>query len=177
MVAARLKAPLAIGNHVVAPAGTPVEIHVVDAKPADNPDIYGFVDIYFEPMKLPDGSVIPLQPPTSRLSVDPSAGHESTAALENTIGDIFLPTAIFHAFRKGRNFTLQPGAEIRALTEAQVALTPNGTVAVSTPAPLVLDVATPHSTFNSSPLATPNPGFRAPIDRATPMNPSTPHPR
>lgn len=175
-VRAHLKRPLLVGTRTVAPAGTPVDIRILDAVPAENPDIYGYVDIYFGPLTLPNGSSLPLRAPTAKLSVNPSAGHEATVGVENTVGDIFMPTALLHMLRKGRNFTLQPGAEIHALTEANVVLLPNGTVAVTTPAPLVLDEATPHSSFNSAPLATPNPRFRPSIV-STPLTPTTPHPR
>lgn len=175
LVNAHLKSPLIVGHSVVAPEGTPVQIRIVDAVPAQNPDIYGYVDIYFEPLHLPNGSAMPLRPPTSHLSVNPSAGHQSTVDVENTIGDIFLPGAIFHALRKGRNFVLEPGADVRAKTEAGLTLLPNGSVAVSTPAPLVLDEATPHATFNSSPLATPNPDFQPKMPDPR-LDTSTPHP-
>lgn len=172
LVDAHLKDPLVLGAKTVAPAGAPVQIRILSAKPADNPDIYGYVDIFFEPFRIADGRSIALHPPTSHLSVNVSAGHESTASIENTVGDIFTPTALLHIFRKGKNFVLQPGAEIHALTEAALEVLPNGTIAITTPAPLVVEEATPHSSFKTVPLATPNPSFHpqltpAPIDKST----------
>ena len=173
LVNAHLKDALVIGSQTIAPAGTPAQIRILDAKPATNPDIYGYVDIYFEPLRLADGRTLSVRPPTSHLNVNVSAGHASTAAVENTIGDIFTPTMLLHVFRKGRNLVMQPGAEIRALTEAAVEVLPNGAIAITTPAPIVVEEATPHSSFKTMPFATPNPSFRpeltpAPIDAHTP---------
>lgn len=173
MVNAHLKDSLTLKGRTVAPAGTPVQIRVLDAKPATNPDIYGFVDIYFEPLHLADGRTLALHAPISHLNVNSSAGHESTVGIENTVGDIFTPTLLLHVLRKGRNFTLGPGAEIHALTEAALELLPNGTIAITTPAPIAVEEATPHSAFRSIPLATPNPSFHPeltpkPLDKSTP---------
>lgn len=176
MINAHLKNALVVGSHTIANAGTPVQIRILDASPATNPDIYGFVDIFFEPLHLNDGRAIALRPPTSHLNVNSSAGHESTVAVENTIGDIFTPTMLLHVFRKGRNFVLQPGAEVHALTEAAVEAMPNGTIAIMTPAPIVVEDATPHSSFRTVPLATPNPSYR-PQMTPQPLTPGLPTPR
>ncbi|MDE2481144.1 MAG: hypothetical protein KGN02_03010 [bacterium] len=160
LVTAHLKDPVVLRDRTIVPAGTPVQIRVLDASPASNPDIYGFVDIYFEAMRLPDGRELPLRAPSSHLSVNTSAGHESTVGVENTVGDIFAPTLLLHVFRKGRNFTLAPGAVVHAFTEARIALAADGAVAVETPPPLVIDSGMPRSSFRVMPLATPggNPG-------------------
>jgi hypothetical protein len=173
MVNAHLKDALVVGSHTIAQAGTPVQIRILDAKPADNPDIYGFVDIFFEPLKLIDGRTIALRPPSAHLNVNSSAGHQSTVGVENTVGDIFTPTMLLHVFRKGRNFVLKPGAEVHALTQAAIEAMPNGTIAIMTPAPIVVEEATPHSSFRTMPLATPNPSYHPqltppPLDRSTP---------
>jgi len=49
------------------------------------------VDIFFEPLALPDGRVLPLRAPVARLEPRDSAGHESTVEAEDTVGDIFVP--------------------------------------------------------------------------------------
>jgi hypothetical protein len=158
MIRAHLKEALVLDRHTVAPVGTPVQIRIINAVAASNPDIYGYVDIYFEPLQLPNGQTVPLQPPTSHLTVNVSAGHESTVGVEDTIGDIFIPGHIlYHVFRKGRNLVMQPGAEIRARTQATIALTRNGAVAVTTPAPVVMEDQNPASTFRAVPFATPRP--------------------
>ncbi len=179
VVNAHLKRALVLGGTTVAPAGAPVRIRILDASPASNPDIYGFVDIYFEPLRLSDGRELPLRAPISHLNVNSSAGHDSTVAVENTVGDIFAPTLLLHVFRKGRNFTLEPGADVHALTEARVDIGADGTVAVATPPPLILDSGMPRASFQAVPLATPagNPG-QAPVPLIQPsMRPTmTPFP-
>jgi hypothetical protein len=172
IVKAHLERDLVLDGQTVAHAGAPVEIKIVDASPASNPDIYGYVDIYFRPLDLPDGRAIPLRAPAQHLNVNVSAGHESTAEVENTIGDIFQPTLLYHVFRKGRNFTLQPGARINALTEATVRVLQGGTVAITTPAPIVLDDDAPVSSYRSVPMATPNPSYKPAL--TAPPGPTAP---
>jgi hypothetical protein len=155
VVQAHLKNAIVIMGTTVAAAGAPVRIRIVDAKPADNPDIYGYVDIYMFPLLLANGAEIPIRPPSTHLNVDISAGHESTVGIEDTVGDIFTPGLLFHVFRKGRNFVLEPGAVIHARTQATIALSRSGTVSVVTPAPMIIDAQTPHSSFNAMPLSTP----------------------
>ncbi|HVA28977.1 MAG TPA: hypothetical protein VNF68_12410, partial [Candidatus Baltobacteraceae bacterium] len=174
IVTAHLKDALVLNGTTIAAAGTPVRIRILDVKHAENPDIYGYVDIYFYPLLLASGGTIPLRPPTSHLNVNVSAGHESTVGVENTIGDIFSPTLLLHVFRKGRNFTLEPGATIRARTQATVSLTHDGTIAIATPAPVVLDAETPHATFKAMPLSTPGGG--TPQLAVPSIDPSTPGP-
>jgi len=89
------------------------------------------------------------------LSMNVSAGHDSTVAMENTIGDIFTPTLLLHVFRKGHNFVLEPGARIYARTDATVLVLANGTTAIETPAPFVIDADTPGSSFRAVPMVTP----------------------
>jgi hypothetical protein len=155
IVNAHLERALVVNGTTVAPAGSRVQIKIADAQPAQNPDIYGFVDIYFRPLVLPDGRIIPLHAPASHLSMNVSAGHDSTVAMENTIGDIFTPTLLLHVLRKGHNFVLEPGARVYARTDATVRVLPNGTAAIETPAPLVLDADTPGSSFRAMPMVTP----------------------
>jgi hypothetical protein len=159
IVKAHLEKPLVLEGTTVAPAGTPVEIRISDASPATNPDIYGFVDIFFRPMQLPDGRSLPLHARISHLNVLISAGHESTAEAENTIGDIWAPTLLLHVFRKGRNFKAEPGAHVNAVTDASVVVARGGKVAIETPAPLVLDAETPISSFRAMPMATVDASF------------------
>ena len=175
IVKAHLACPLVVDGVTVAPAGSPVEIKIADASPASNPDIYGFVDIYFRPLALPDGRVIPLHAPASHLNVNVSAGHESTVGVEDTIGDIWAPTMLLHVFRKGRNFVLEPGARINALTDATVVIARGGAVAIETPAPLVLDAETPISSYRAVPMATPNESYKPALTPPA-LTTSTPNP-
>ncbi len=173
-VRAHLKDPLKIDGKTVAPAGTPVEIKVLDAEPAQMGDVYGFVDIYFMPIRVPDGREIPLRAPTAHLTVNLTAGHESTVGVEDTIEDVIIPYHfLYHAFRKGRNFQLGAGSEIRARTQATISLTPNGAVAITTPQPIIAGGEAPHTSFSAMPFATPAPTF---MPHHTPKPTPTPTP-
>lgn len=160
VVRAHLKSAIVVGSLTLAPANTPVKIDVLDAEPAQIGDVYGFVDIYFRSLHLADGRVLPLRAPTSHLTVNVSAGHQSTVGAEDTVGDIVVPYVIYHAFRKGRNFVLGAGSEIRARTEATVSVTGNGALAITTPVPIAVAGNTPHPTFSAAPLATPGEKFQ-----------------
>ena len=175
IVKAHLEKALVVDGVTVAPAGTPIEIRVSDASPASNPDVYGFVDIFFRPLTLPDGRVIPLHARLSHLNVNVSAGHESTSEAENTVGDMWYPTLLFHVFRKGRNFKAEPGAHVTGITDASVVVAKNGAVAIETPAPLVLDAETPISSFRAVPMATVNATYSPKLAPPT-MGPGTPPP-
>ncbi|MBV8067696.1 MAG: hypothetical protein JO113_06945 [Candidatus Eremiobacteraeota bacterium] len=170
LVRAHLKAPILIAGRTVAPAGAPVQIRIVDSSAADIADTYGFVDIFFEPLTLADGRVLPLRTPIMRLTPNVSSGHESTVAAEDTVGDIFVPYyPLWQILRKGKNFVLGPGSVIPAKTEATLTARPDGTIAVSTPQPLVQGAEAPNATFPVSPLATPfGPTAATPRPRATP---------
>jgi len=176
IVKAHLANALTIDGVTIAPAGSPIEIKIADASPASNPDIYGFVDVYFRPLTLADGRTLALRAPSSHLNVNVSAGHDATVGVENTIGDIWAPTMLFHVFRKGRNFVLEPGAHINAYTDATIVIASGGAVVIETPAPLVLDAETPISSFRSVPMATAQAGYKAPL-QAPSITPGTPHPR
>lgn len=176
LIAAHLKDALAVSGHVVAPAGTPVKIRVIAASPADIGDVYGFVDVFFEPMVLPDGRSLPLRAPVARLEPHVSSGHESTVEWEDTIEDQVIPYHfLYHIFRKGKNFVLKPGSELPARTEATLKLLPNGTMAIQTPRPLAQDLQIPKSTFPTQPPATPF-GPSESKSRKTPAPVTTPSP-
>jgi hypothetical protein len=176
IVRAALADNLMVDGRVVAPKGAPEQIRILNASPASNPDIYGYVDVYFEPFALANGATIPMRPPTSHLTIDVSAGHESTVGVEDTIGDIFIPGhIIYHIFRKGRNFEMQPGAEIRARTQATVTVARNGVAIVTTPAPVVMENQAPVSTFTAVPFATPH-GDYSPLPRGKTTLPPKPTP-
>jgi hypothetical protein len=156
LVPAHLKDPLTVGGRVIAPAGSPAKIKIVASSAADIGDVYGFVDIFFEPLVLSDGRTLPLRAPVARLEPHVSAGHESTVGWEDTIEDQVIPYHfLYHIFRKGKNFVLNAGSEIPAHTEATVTALPNGTIAIQTPHPLAQDLEMPKATFPVQPFATP----------------------
>jgi hypothetical protein len=173
-IRAHLKNAIVVGGRVVAPAGTPGQIRIVDSSRSDIMDVYGFVDIYFEPLTLPSGRVLPLRAPIARLEPRLTAGHASTVAAEDTVGDIVVPYyAFYQIFRKGKNFVLGPGAEIPARTQATIIAQPDGTIAVATPRPMQLRDETPNSTFPVMPMATPIGGEPTPV-QGRPLSSASP---
>lgn len=151
-----LKDSIVIGGRVVAPAGTPGMLRILGASSAQTGDVYGYVDVYFEPIVLAGGATLPLRSPATRLSVRVTAGHASTVGIEDNVEDAVIPFHyIYHVFRKGQNFELGSGAQLQARTQAIVAIAPNGMAVVSTPAPIPIGIHVPHASFSSSPLATP----------------------
>jgi hypothetical protein len=177
-VRVHLKNAIVVAGRTIAPVGTPAQIRVVDSSASDIMDTYGFVDIFFEPLKLPDGRAIPLRTPVARLSPSVSAGHESTVGAEDTAGDIFVPYyVVWQIVRKGKNFVLGPGSVIPANTEATLTAQPDGTIAIVTPPPLVQSTEAPNATFPVSPLATPyGPAVATPRPRTTPRSSPSPSP-
>ncbi len=156
LIPVHLKDALTVGGHVVAPAGTDTKIRITNVEHAGIGDVYGFVDIFFEPLVLPDGRTLPLRAPVARLSPRTTAGHESTVEMEDTVGDIFVPYyVLYQVMRKGKNFVLQSGSELPARTEATLTALPSGTVAIQTPRPPAQTLAVPKSTFPVEPVATP----------------------
>lgn len=156
IVKIHLKNDLSVGGRVLAPAGTTASLRIVSVSHADIGDVYGFVDIFFEPLALPDGRTLPLRAPFARLAPRDSAGHESTVGLEDTIEDQVIPFHwLYHILRTGKNFVLQSGSEIPARTEATLTAMPNGTVAIQTPRPPTEALTIPNSSFPVEPIATP----------------------
>ncbi|MGC1381800.1 MAG: hypothetical protein WA814_12355 [Candidatus Baltobacteraceae bacterium] len=174
VVRVHLKEAIVVGGHVVAPAQSPGEIKIVDVSHSDIGDTYGFVDIYFEPLQLPDGRKLPLRAPSGRLAPNVSSGHESTVATEDTVGDIFVPYySLYQIFRKGKNFVLGPGSEIPARTEATITTQTNGTIAIVTPRPLSPGSGPPNPIFPVEPMATPfGPGASSGHSHGHPAAPS-----
>ncbi len=161
---AHLRDPIVIHGVTVAAAGTPVEIEVSHTSAAQAGNVDGFVDIFFKPMRLPDGRTLPLITPTSHLDPHMSAGMQSTQNVTDTVGDIFIPYhLLYHVLRKGSDVVLKPGTVIRARTGATISIQ-RGAVAISTPPPLVTTADTPHPAFMPAPLATP-PGYVPPTPK------------
>jgi hypothetical protein len=174
---AHLASALVVGGRTVAPAGTPEQIKIVDVSPSDIADTYGFVDIFFEPLVLPDGRSIPMRTPIARLTPNTSAGHQSTVGAEDTVGDIFVPYyPLYQILRKGKNFVLGSGSVLPANTEATLAAQPNGTIAIVTPRPLDAGNEPLNSTFPVSPLATPYGPGAMPRPRSHPTPSPSPPP-
>jgi hypothetical protein len=177
LVRAHLKNAIVVGGRVLAAAGAPAQIRILDASRADIMDVYGFVDIYFEPLTLADRRSLPLRAPVARLAPRVSSGHESTVAAEDTVGDIVVPYyAFYQILRKGKNFVMGAGSEIPARTAATLTAQPNGTIAIVTPHPPANSAEVPNPTFPVIPVATP---VGAHFETKPPSMPSpspSPHP-
>lgn len=170
LIRVHLKNAIVVAGRVVAPAGTPSQIRIVDSSAADIADTYGFVDIFFEPLTLADGRSLPLRTPIGRLTPNVTSGHESTVGAEDTVGDIFVPYyPLWQIMRKGKNFVLGTGSVIPANTEATITAHPNGSIAIVTPAPVTTGDEPANATFPVMPLATPyGPEGQTPRARKTP---------
>jgi hypothetical protein len=176
IVRAHLRSAIVVGGRVAAPAGAPEQIRIVDSSASDILDTYGFVDIFFEPLKLPDGRTIPLRTPITRLTPNISAGHASTVGAEDTVGDIFVPYySLWQIARHGKNFVLGAGSVLPANTEAMLTAQPNGSIAIVTPPPLLNSSESTNSAFPVMPLATPfGPNGTSPRAKSTPHPTATP---
>jgi hypothetical protein len=174
VVRAHLRDPIVLRGVTIAPAGTPVNMVITQASAAQAGNVDGFVEVYFEELRLASGKMLPLNTPTAHISPHMTAGQESTRGVTDTVGDIFIPGHyIYHLLRKGADVTLRPGTVIRARTGATVHVTNAGAVAISTPAPFRSSLDTPHPDFQAAPLATP-PGFHAPTPKPSPsVHPTT----
>lgn len=163
-VRAHLRDPLVVGDVTVAPAGTPVRIEVVQADPAQIGNVDGWVEIHFEPLRLPSGRELPLHTPTSHVDPRLTSGQANTRAVTDTLGDIFIPYHyIYHVLRKGMDVDLRTGTVIRARTGATID-TGGGRIAIATPAPFSFTLDKPYADFSPAPLAMP-PGYTMPTPK------------
>lgn len=167
LVRAHLRDPIFLGGKSIAPAGTPVTIEVSQATAAHMGNEDGSVEIYFEALRLADGTKLPLITPTPHIDPHMSVGRYNTRAVTDTVGDIFIPGHyIYHILRKGQDVVLGPGTVLRARTAATMSLA-GSTVVLATPKPLLTVTDTPHPAFVPAPLYTP-PGFHMPTPKPTP---------
>lgn len=175
--AVSLKVPLVVDGTTIAPIGARTYLRVLAVRAADAGDVYGYVDVEFEPLHLADGRTVPLVTPRSHLAVHVTAGHASTVGIENTVEDIFIPPfSILQALRRGRNVVLPAGTTLTARLGASLALADSGIVEIATPAPLPMVTGTPASDFPALPLYTPTPR-PTPRPTPTPQPTSTPAPQ
>ncbi|MGZ3496098.1 MAG: hypothetical protein ACXVAK_00910 [Vulcanimicrobiaceae bacterium] len=168
-VRAHLRDPLVVNGITVAPKGAPVQIEIVHATGAQMGNVDGEVEIYFEPLDLPDGKKLTLNTPTAHINPHMSSGQYNTQAVEDTVGDIFVPYHyMYHMLRKGHEVDLRPGTVIRARTAESIAIN-HGTIVLATPRPFNYSIDAPHSDFSPTPFATPR-------ENPTPPPKSTPTP-
>lgn len=154
-IRAHLRDPIVVGGITVAPKGTPAQITVVHTQGAQMANVDGSVDIYIEPLTLPNGSSLPLITPTAHIDPHVSAGQASTRGISDTVQDIFIPYHyLYHMLRKGMEVNLGPGTVIRARTAAELRAV-HGAVAIVTPPPIAGGVGAPTAPFRPAAVATP----------------------
>ncbi|MGC8485766.1 MAG: hypothetical protein ACP5O6_09060 [Candidatus Baltobacteraceae bacterium] len=181
VVRAHLTYPLRVDGVTLAPAGSPELIKVLNVRAAASGDVYGYVDIFFEPLKLTDGQALPLVAPSARLTVHTTIGHESTVGVEDTVANIlFPPHVLYQVFRRGRNIDLAKGTQVRAQAGALVTIA-DGKALIATPPPLPVLSATPAAAFTPIPFMTPahpriHGAHATPRPMASPTPTSTPAP-
>ncbi|HEV3152312.1 MAG TPA: hypothetical protein VGZ02_00755 [Candidatus Baltobacteraceae bacterium] len=167
IVRAHLRDPIVLGGVTVAPAGATVQIEITQTSAAQMGNVDGYAEIFFQPLPLPGGKSLPLVTPTSHLDPHTTAGQQSTQAVTDTVGDIFIPYHVmYHVLRKGSDVTLKPGTVIRTRTGATLEMR-RGQLAVIVPPPIVKSVDTPRPAFVPAPLDTP-PGYIPPTPKPTP---------
>lgn len=175
VVRAHLRDPIVLEDKTIAPAGTPVSIEIAQSSAAQTGNVDGWVDVYFDPLRLASGKSLPLITPSGHIDPHMSAGQLSTRGITDTVGDIFIPGhVLYHMLRKGADVTLKPGTVIRARTAATLSLARGG-LAISTPPPFKTSLDTPHPDFEPAPVFTP-PGFHTPTPKPSPSATPTPTP-
>lgn len=168
-----LQKALVVGGIELAPAGTPGSMRVVSTRPALAPDTDGAVQIDLEPLQLPNRGKLPLAVTKSYITVEQTAGAQSTRGVADIVEDILLPVAaIAQSFRKGRELVLPPGTIIRARTAASIDVSHPTAVVISTPEPFHLSTDIPHAGFTPIPLYT----VPTPQPRPTSAASATPKP-
>jgi hypothetical protein len=169
-----LQEPLVVNGATVAPAGTPGSLVVVTTRRAQSGDIDGAIQIHLNPLKLPSGQTLPVRAFHEYLTIERTAGQESTRQTTDTLADIFIPYhVLYHAFRKGREMVLPVGSVLRVETNATIDATNPHALVISTPPPFTSDYDTPHSDLTPLPFYTPLPIVNASPRGGRRSSPST----
>jgi hypothetical protein len=173
-----LRLPLIVNGLMLAPAGAPASLTVVAARKAESGDIDGAVQIHLDPLALPGrDSALPLRAFHEYLTIELTAGQESTRSATDEIADIFVPGhIIYHAFRRGRQLVLPAGSVLRAETAATIDASNGRSIVLSTPPPFTSTYDTPHADLTPAPIYTPNPQPPRPLPKGKPTLPPTPKP-
>jgi len=154
-VAVHLSKALVVGGIQLAPAGAPETLKVVSTSPALAPDIDGSIRISLDPLTLPGHGTLPVSPAHEYISIDRTAGQQTTGAIGDTAVEVFVPIySIAKEFRKGRELTLPRGSVLRAHTDASIDASSPANIVIATPPPFQLNADEPHSVFTPIPLYT-----------------------
>ncbi|MGP6192448.1 MAG: hypothetical protein ACLPSH_20840 [Vulcanimicrobiaceae bacterium] len=174
VIRTHLKEPLVVNGLTLAPAGAPGSLVVVTTRGSQSGDIDGAVQVHLEPLTLPSGQKLPVRAVHEYLTIERTAGQESTRETTDTLADIFIPYHVFyHAFRKGREMVLPVGSELRAETDATIDADNPHAIVISTPPPFASVYDTPHSDLTPLPFFTPVP-VAAPSPRGRPKASASP---
>ena len=107
-----------IGDRVAIPAGTTGTGKVVRAQPAHGGRVDGILRLQFDPLKLADGTTIPVDITEASIVADQNQ-HNGTATSVADVADVTVPGFFLLDFlRKGDDVTLGAGAPFHiAITE------------------------------------------------------------
>jgi len=169
-----LRDALLLNGAVIAPAGSPATMTIVQTHHAASGDNDGSIQISLSPLVTPQYGALPIRAINEFLTIEHTAGELSTRDTTDTVIDIFEPTyIIWQALRKGHEYVLQPGTVLRALTAAAVDARDPGKIAIVNPQPLMTGGEVPHAAITESPFYTPVPMAPAPPRRGHGAPPPT----
>jgi hypothetical protein len=173
-----LRSALVLNSTTIAPAGAPATLQIVTTRKAQTGDEDGAVQVHLDPFALPGRKeALPIRAFHEYLTIERTAGQLTTRDATDTIGDIFIPGhVLYHAFRKGQQFVLPPGAVLRTQTAATIDATNPRALVLSTPPPFESTYDTPHSDLTAQPLYTPAPMRPRPLPHGRPTLPPSPTP-
>ncbi len=173
-----LRSPLVVNGVTLAPAGAPDTLEVVSTRKPASGDVDGAVQIHIEPLALPGRPApLPIRAVHEYLTIELTAGQESTRATTDTIGDIFIPYhMLYHALRPGRQLVLPVGSILRAETAATIDARNRSDVVLATPQPFISTYDAPHSDITPAPFYTPAPTAPRPLPHGRPTLPPSPSP-
>jgi hypothetical protein len=165
---------LDVGGVQLAPAGATGTLKVIATRPAVAPDVDGAVQIDLDALPITGHGSLPLTATKSYITVEQTAGQQSTNSLEDAAKDILIPGhSIYRNLRKGRELSLPPGSVLRARTAATISIGAGNTVVIATPPPFVLSTDMPYAAFTPIPLYT----LPTPPPHGTPAPKTTPTPQ
>jgi hypothetical protein len=131
-----------IGDRIAIPAGTAGTGTVERAAPAHGGQVDGILRVQFDPIKLPDGTLVDADITQESLSADQNQ-HNGLAGSVADVADITLPGFFLIDFlRKGNDVTLGAGAPFHvaviedAYLPQPVAQAPAAPVPASSPSPV-----------------------------------------
>jgi hypothetical protein len=176
-VAMRLKAPIVLNGLTIADAGTQTIVRVLSAHRATSGMVDGNMQIAIDPLPLKGGLSLPIRLTHEMISVQHSAGEQSTQDLQDMAGMLVFPGYIFYrALRKGKDVILEAGTPVRAFTAAALDARDPSVVVVTTPMPLIVNSDPVHAEFSPAAfVAAPTPHPRPTrTPKPSPSPPMTP---